>query len=48
MVEGLDIIEESITALGQLYGEIKGAQTAVQLNDGHYVNKKTGAESNSG
>ena len=36
-----DIIEESITALGHLYGEIKGAQTAVQLNDGHYVNKKT-------
>lgn len=35
-----DIIEESITALGHLYGEIKGAQTAVQLNDGHYVNKK--------
>lgn len=36
-----DIIEESITALGHLYGEIKGAQTAVRLNDGHYVNKKT-------
>ncbi|EFA12037.1 hypothetical protein TcasGA2_TC001454 [Tribolium castaneum] len=36
-----DIIEKSITALGHLYGEIKGAQTAVQLNDGHYVNKKT-------
>lgn len=36
----LDIIEESITALGHLYGEIKGAQAAHRLNDGHYVNKK--------
>lgn len=42
MDEGrMDIIEESITALGHLYSEIKGAQTAGQLNDGHYVNKKT-------
>lgn len=36
-----DIIQESITALGHLYGEIKGTRTAVQLNDSHYVNKKT-------
>lgn len=43
MVEGQDIIEESITALGHLYGGIKGTQAAGQLNDGHYVNKKTGA-----
>lgn len=37
----VDITEESITALGHLYSEIKGTRTAVQLNDSHYVNKKT-------
>lgn len=36
----LDITHESITALGHLYGEIKGTQAAVRLNDRHYVNKK--------
>lgn len=34
------IIEESITATEHLYGEIKGTQSAVHLNDSHYVNKK--------
>lgn len=37
----LDITEESITALGHLYGGIKGTPAALRLNDGHYVNKKT-------